>query len=355
MPICCERIAEGGIPVTDMGDGTIICPRPVSEMCNGTVGVQVEVPYNDFPVSIGDSIRALWNCNDQCFDLHRYNTQTVNVTIPTTLTSYGVTLPVKTVGKNKLYLNGRIYDYNDYFYYNKWGFGGFETGWISNTEVERGFFKSFINAETAVVSENIEELYNVFNGASDLQSVQLPQSLKIIGWQTFGTCKNLTGIELPSQLERIDNYAFINCVRLEQIVIPATVSIIGPGAFLNCYELHDIYCLGQTPPMIIEPGKDPSQISNVTFKQLFGSTSPTPSSCTLHVPAGTLEAYRSAWVWKEFENIIEDADVCGINNIVPVSASPIANYNISGCKTSGHRGLTIVRYSDGTVKKVITK
>ena len=227
-------------------------------------------------------------------------------------------------------------------------------GWISDTEVERGFFKSF-DAETAVIPENIEELYNVFNGASNLQSVQLSQSLKILGWQTFGTCKNLTNIELPSQLERIDNYAFSNCVKLEKIVIPATVSIIGPGAFLNCYELHDIYCLGLTPPVIIEPGKDPDLIYDVPFKQLFGSTRPTPSSCTLHVPAGTLDAYRSAWVWKEFENIVEDADACNINSIVSVSASPIANYDTSGRKTAGHRGINIVHYSDGTVKKVITR
>lgn len=259
-----------------------------------------------------------------------------------------MTYPIKTIGKYKLYLNDRCYDYATYF-------KDFKLGWISDTEVERSIFKPFINVETAVVSENIEELYNVFNGASNLQSVQLPQSLKILGWKTFGACKMLTTIELPSQLERIDNYAFMNCIKLEQIVIPASVSIIGPGAFLNCSELHDIYCLGQTPPMIIEPGKDPSQISDVPFKQLFGNTSPTPSSCTLHVPAGTLEAYRSAWVWKEFENIVEDADANGINSIVTVSEIPIANYDMSGRKTSGHRGLNIVRYNDGTVKKVITK
>ncbi len=352
IPICCEEIAEGGIPkMTDeMGNGTIICPRPLSEICSGTVGVRVE-ELSHFPIVIGDSIRALWSREAQCFDLHSYNTQIKDIIIPSTLTSYGITLPVKTVGKYKL---DECYDFYDFFYYNKWGYGGFQMGWISDTEVERGFFKSF-DAETAVIAENIEELYNVFNGASNLQSVQLPQSLKILGWQTFGACKKLTTIKLPSQLERIDNYAFINCVKLEQIVIPASVSIIGPGAFMNCSELHDIYCLGQTPPMIIEPGKDPSQISDVPFKQLFGSTSPTPSSCTLHIPAGTLETYRSAWVWKEFENIVEDADASSINSIVPVSASPIANYDISGRKTSGHSGLNIVHYDDGTVRKVIIK
>ena len=349
IPICCEEIAEEGIPTTsEMGSGTIICPRPLSEMCSGTVGVRVQV-MNHFPVVIGDSIRALWNREAQCFDLHGYNTQMKDIAIPSTLTSYGTTLPVKTVGKYKL---DEEYDYYDFFNSNKWGYGGFQMGWISDTDVERKFFKS-LNAETAVIPENIDEVYNVFAGATNLRTVHLPQSLKIIGWGTFGSCNNLTDIELPSQLERIDNYAFINCVKLEKIVIPASVSIIGPNAFKNCSALHDIYCLGQTPPMIIEPYKDPSQVNDVPFSQLFGTSSPTPSSCTLHVPAGTLEAYRSAWVWKEFENIVEDADASGVNSVVSTSATPIAIYDISGRKTSGCRGLNIVRMDDGTVRKVI--
>ena len=148
--------------------------------------------------------------------------------------------------------------------------------------------------------------------------------------------------------------AFRNCVKLEEIVIPATTKLICPLAFENCYALRDIYCLGQTPPLIMYPNQDPDLIYDVPFTKLFGETRPTPSSCTLHVPAGSLQAYRSAWVWKEFENIIEDAESSAVQSL-SYEQQPATRYTLSGIKTNGHRGLNIVRYSDGTVKKVIVR
>ena len=149
--------------------------------------------------------------------------------------------------------------------------------------------------------------------------------------------------------------AFKDCVKLEELVIPATTKFIAPSAFENCYALHDIYCLGQTPPLIMSPGQDPDLIYDVPFTKLFGETMPTPSSCTLHVPAGSLQAYRSAWVWKEFENIVEDADPSAVQVLQQEQRKPTTHYNLSGIQINVQRGLNIVRYSDGTVKKVIIK
>lgn len=139
---------------------------------------------------------------------------------------------------------------------------------------------------------------------------------------------------------------------LEKIVIPATTKYICPTAFENCYALSDIYCLGQTPPLVMYPSQDPDLIYDVPFSKLFGETRPTPSSCTLHVPAGSLQAYRSAWVWKEFENIVEDAESSAVQSLM-YEQQPITHYTLYGIKNNGQRGINIVRYSDGTVKKTI--
>ena len=397
MPICCESIAEGAIPeslpTASMGGATIILPRPLANYCNGKVGCNIEVAGNDFPFIQGDSIRALYSDTNHCFDLHRYTTQQKDVLIPTTLTDYGVSYPVKTIGKYGLYLGGHIYNYTDKYsnFYN------FNLNYVRDTDTKE-IFPPLTQAQTAIIPENIEEIYYVFHGASELKSVELPQTLRQIGWKTFEDCKNLTAINFPSQLDSIGPYAFSgchsltsislpsslklisnccfqtcknlievdlpsnletiiygafkNCVKLEKIVIPATTKFIGPSAFENCYALHDIYCLGQTPPLIMSPSQDPDLIYDVPFTNLFGNTRPTPSSCTLHVPTGSLQAYRSAWVWKEFENIVEDAESSAVRT-VSMEQRPTALYNLSGIKTNGQRGLNIVRYSNGTVKKVI--
>ena len=61
--------------------------------------------------------------------------------------------------------------------------------------------------------------------------------------------------------------------------------------------------------------------------------------------------------WNKFQNIIEEGngDESAIEYIISKSTIPITIYNITGRKTSGQRGLNIVRYSEGTVKKVILK
>ena len=396
--IPCERIAEGAIPrVSNDGGwpGTLILPRPLANYCSGNVECHIVVAGNDFPFIQGDSISALYSDEKQCFDLHRYTTQQANVIIPGTLTDYGVSYPVKTIGKYSLYLGGRIYDLTDKYsmFYN------FKLGYVGDKN-EKEIFPPLTNVQTAIIPENIEEIYYMFHGASELKSVQLPQTLRLIGSKTFEdcknlkeinlpsqidsigpyafsgchaltsinlpqslkvvsyscfqTCKNLTSVNLPSQLEIISGGAFKYCVKLEKIVIPATTKYICPTAFENCYALNDIYCLGQTPPLVMYPSQDPDLIYDVPFTKLFGETRPTPSSCTLHVPAGSLQAYRSAWVWKEFENIVEDAESSAVQSLMK-EQQPITHYTLYGIKNNGQRGLNIVRYSDGAVKKVILK
>lgn len=394
VPIGLESIAEGGIPVYEHSGGTLILPKPITEYCSSKVGCRVEVGDPDFPFIQGDTIRALYSDTGQCFDLHRYSTANVNINIPATLTDHGITHPIKTIGKYSLYLKGHIYDYTDQ-YGKFYDFKLDYTGPTSSREV----FRPFVNAQTAIIPENVEEMYYVFYGATELKSVQLPQTLRIIGSRTFDNCISLTDINFPSQLDSIGNEAFMNChslqsinlstamktisyrcfhtcknlisivlpqqlniigaeafkncVKLKQITIPSNVRIIGPYALENCYALSDIYCLGQTPPLVMYPSADPDLIWDVPFKQLFGETRPTPSSCTLHVPKGSLEAYRSAWVWKEFENIVEDAELSIQSPMI--QQQPTAHYSVSGVKTNGHHGLNIVRYDDGTMKKVIIK
>ena len=73
------------------------------------------------------------------------------------------------------------------------------------------------------------------------------------------------------------------------------------------------------------------------------------------VPKGTLDAYKATYAWRLFKNIIEYGDENAIESIASDSSNPSVLYNLNGMKTNGQRGLNIVRYDDGKVKKVIIK
>lgn len=78
--------------------------------------------------------------------------------------------------------------------------------------------------------------------------------------------------------------------------------------------------------------------------------------CTLYVPEGTVDLYKAADQWKDFLNISGIATgIKGVNN--DTGRSDVTGYyNSNGCNLNKPvRGLSIIRYADGTVRKVITK
>ena len=174
-------------------------------------------------------------------------------------------------------------------------------------------------ARELIFSEGIEEIGpNAFVN-SEVEVLYLPEGLLKIGGERMGG-------------------AFSNCRKLHKVILPSTLQEIEPYAFHWCAKIDTI----------ISNIKVPFEIS----RDVFSNSS--ALSNTLIVPTGTKELYQATNCWKEFKNIVEDTETNGVNSINSVSAI-IANYDISGRKTIRHRGLNIVHYNDGKVKKVIIK
>lgn len=71
---------------------------------------------------------------------------------------------------------------------------------------------------------------------------------------------------------------------------------------------------------------------------------------------GTSARYGAADVWKDFTNIVEDDDPLGIGESVQGEAIEIARYNIHGQRIYAPKpGVNIIKYDDGTTKKVLVK
>ena len=180
---------------------------------------------------------------------------------------------------------------------------------------------------------------SAFYGCSGLTSITLPSGVTEIGSSAFYGCSGLTSITLPSGVTWIGHSAFEGCSGLTSITLPSGVTEIGKSAFANCSGLTSIYVYAEKMPKL--------------RTNMFDGCD--AKKCTVYVPKGTYDDY---WLseFGYFENIVE-FEATGINNVVTSNdAKELSRYSVNGQRLSAPtKGLNIVKYSDGSVKKVVVQ
>ena len=178
-----------------------------------------------------------------------------------------------------------------------------------------------------------------FSGCSGLTSLTLPAGITSIGEYAFSRCSGLTSLTLPAGITSIDKYAFSGCSRLTSLTLPAGITSIGEFAFSYCSGLTSIYVYAEKVP----------RIGRYAFE---GCAS---RKCTLYVPKGTYDNYRLS-EFGYFENIVE-FDATGIDKTTTsTDVEEVSRYSLNGQRLAVPvKGLNIVKYSDGTVRKVVVK
>jgi len=116
----------------------------------------------------------------------------------------------------------------------------------------------------------------------------------------FYCCEGLVNVTIPNSVTEIRSNAFGGCINLNSVTIPSSITTIGGMVFDYCTALRDVYCYI----------KDLSTISMSDYSFSFygpdNMNSGYYSNRTLHVPAGTLEAYQADTRWSQyFGNIVE--------------------------------------------------
>ena len=177
----------------------------------------------------------------------------------------------------------------------------------------------------------------MFCGCSALTSLTLPSSVTKIGNYAFEYCSGLTSMKIPFSVTSIGGSAFNGCSGLTSLVIPSGVTKIGYYAFENCSGLTSIYVYAE-------------QIYTIGLVAFKGCDK---NNCKVYVPKGTYDYYIKYSDFRYFKNI-EEFDATGINNVItPFHAKEVSRYSINGQRLSAPtKGLNIVKYSDGSVKKV---
>ena len=208
------------------------------------------------------------------------------------------------------------------------------------TSIGKGAFSGCSSLTSVNIPSSVKSIGEIaFSGCSSLTSINIPSSVKSIGGSAFSGCSSLTSVKIPSSVTKIESGTFNYCTSLTSVNIPLRVTSIGESAFENCSGLRSIYVYAETVP-------------SISANAFNGCDS---ENCILYVPKGTYDAY---WLseWGYFENIVE-FDATNIRNIaVESEVQETARYAVNGQRlTAPVKGINLVKYNNGRVKKEIVK
>ena len=270
----------------------------------------------------------------------------------------------------------------------------------SVTEIGGAAFKGCSGLTNLTIPSSVTSIErSAFEGCSGLTSLTIPSSVTSIGKSAFKGCSGLTSLIIPSSVTSIGSYVFENCSGLTSITIPSSVTEIGGTAFKGCSSLVNLYykidekietylryghlyinveCgieyyLNDKKITSVAIPSTITELGRYAFQNCRDLTSvyvswqfPIPtgsafygvdiSKCTLYVPQGTEQDYWLSPGWGDFGKIVE-YNPTGIDRVTTSNdAKELSRYSVNGLRLSAPaKGLNIVKYSDGSVKKVVVQ
>lgn len=151
---------------------------------------------------------------------------------------------------------------------------------------------------------------DVFTNAANLSEIVLPESLTEIGASAFAGCKNLKTIRIPRLVETIGSKAFYGCSSLKEIEISddSNLNSVGNQAFTTGSLLSNLTIPAGAINISSETflGCEVTRLHLKWPEPIVVKIVPKTDGCTLLVPKGTADMYRTVQNWCYFNEIIEE-------------------------------------------------
>jgi len=284
---------------------------------------------------------------------------------------------------------GTMEDYDEYGNYPPWLRIAPQ---ITTVFIEEGVthigdfaFTRYRNLTSIIIPNTVTTIgEEAFYGCTGLTTVTIPNSVTTIKKHAFSRCIGLMSITIPSSVITIKKYAFSGCIGLKSITIEDGVAIIEAGAFSKCTNLISVTipnsvmtigkntfedCTNLTSIIIHNPtplDAGSQKFDNITTKKPTVRIPKQPEvdprafdyihlhQTCLYVPARSINAYRSAEIWKDFNCIKPIASdeisvswfALGILVALILSATLFIIIKKSRKRVTANENLSLQRHSD---------
>ena len=151
-----------------------------------------------------------------------------------------------------------------------------------------GAFSGCTGLTSITIPNSVTSMDGAFSGCSGLTSIIISNGVTAISGSVFSGCTGFTSITIPNSVTFIGNSAFSECRSLTSVMIGSGVQGIDSRVFSYCKELTDVYSYAEAVPSTNSNAFDGSYIEY----------------STLHVPAASIDAYKSTAPWSQFKTIV---------------------------------------------------
>ena len=168
---------------------------------------------------------------------------------------------------------------------------------------------------------------NAFKENQSITSVTIPDGINTIGDNAFNGCIGLIVINIGKDVQTIGNKAFAN------------VGTASAARTRNEESMLIVNCYAESVPQTATDAFENTPIENGT----------------LMVEDNSVNAYKATSPWSRFGRILGFDEAAGINT-VSIDSANARIYDMQGNRLDNpQKGVNIIRYKDGKVKKVMVK
>ena len=169
------------------------------------------------------------------------NTGLTSVTIPNTVTSIGYTAFYGCTNLKDIYLPKTL-NFLGYDAFNKTAWLNAQPDGVVYTSTALYTYKGTMPQNTNIVIQDgttcIAE--RAFQNCTNLNSIQIPNTVKTIGNNAFKSCTALANVSIPSSVKTLGSLVFSGCTSLVNVTLPNTIPYLNGGVFQNCTSLASI-------------------------------------------------------------------------------------------------------------------
>lgn len=142
-------------------------------------------------------------------------------------------------------------------------------------------FSSCTKLREIIFNDGLTTIYsNAFGSCSALEEVNLPDSVTYIGNDSFSYCGALKNVKIGNGISIVENHAFSYNTSLKTIDVGTGVTELYPWAFGGCSALQYIIMRPINPPIM-------SSTSSLT----------STNNCPIYVPNNSVDTYKTATNW----------------------------------------------------------